>query len=551
MADALSPGMVVAETFEVERLLGRGGMGEVWLARHLRLAGKQVAIKVLHTQGELPAEALARFRREAEIAARLEHPNIVQVIDFNNLPSGQPFIVMELLKGESLAARVKRGPMSPDEVSLVMRQVGSALHAAHGASVIHRDLKPENIFLVPTGLGDQVKVLDFGISKLSDGGTMQTTDSVLMGTPLYMSPEQALGHNRDVTPASDVFSLGSIAYECLSGQAPFAADSIAKVVFRIAYEPHPPLLTVAPHVPAPMAQAVEHALQKDRAHRTPDVASFVLELTGQVLTSTTSGAYAPRPSGVVLQPGAAVDERMMADATVSPSQVAAKKPLLATPNPAAPLPSAPSPAVVPSSPSAVPSPAVSSAPPPVSASPVKFIAGGLAVVGIAVGTFFAARALDAGGTTAAPVDAGTTTVVVPPAKPPPVEPLPVVDAGAAEVPDGGSVDAGSAVDSPSKPVVKAGKLTPPPPAEKAVLDELEAQLQRGEFDEVWKRRSSTRYAFTSPEARRDFAVALTEVACQRGDLSAANVYFRQLSASAAKDLARRRCKKHRADFSLE
>ncbi|MDX2010676.1 MAG: serine/threonine-protein kinase [Myxococcaceae bacterium] len=545
MADALSPGMVVAETFEVERLLGRGGMGEVWLARHLRLAGKQVAIKVLHTQGELPAEALARFRREAEIAARLEHPNIVQVIDFNNLPSGQPFIVMELLKGESLAARLKRGPMSPDEVSQVMRQVGSALHAAHGASVIHRDLKPENIFLVPTGLGDQVKVLDFGISKLSDGGTMQTTDSVLMGTPLYMSPEQALGHNRDVTPASDVFSLGSIAYECLTGQAPFAADSIAKVVFRIAYEPHPPLLTVAPHVPAPMAQAVEHALQKDRAHRTPDVASFVLELTGQVLTSTTSGAHASRPSGVVLQPGAAVDERMMADATVSPSQVLAKKPVLATPNPSPSLPVAPPPGPPPAAVGAAPST-------PGATSPVKLVAGGLVVVGIAVGTFFVAKALD-GTTGKQAVDAGATVVVTPPPVDPPPVVVAVVDAGPADPPDGGPTpepDAGA--EPPGKPTVKPAKaLAPPPPAEKAVLDELEGQLQRGEFDEVWKRRSSTRYAFTSPEARRDFAIALTEVACKRGDLTIANSYFRQLASAAAKDVARRRCRKHRADFALE
>jgi serine/threonine-protein kinase len=537
MADALSPGMVVAETFEVERLLGRGGMGEVWLARHRRLAGKQVAIKVLHTQGELPAEALARFRREAEIAARLEHPNIVQVVDFNNLPSGQPFIVMELLKGESLAARLKHGPMSPDELSQVMRQVGSALHAAHGASVIHRDLKPENIFLVPTGLGDQVKVLDFGISKLSDGGTMQTTDSVLMGTPLYMSPEQALGHNRDVTPASDVFSLGSIAYECLTGQAPFSADSIAKVVFRIAYEPHPPLLSVAPHVPPPMAQAIEHALQKDRAHRTPDVATFVLELTGQVLTSP-SGAYASRLPGVVLQPGAPVDERMMADATVSPSQVAARPAGLATPNPP--------------SPGAVPPPAVSTggAMPAPAASPVKFVVGGVVVVAIAAGTFFVARALDDGSPRAASLDAGAVGVVTPPVVAPPA-----VDAGLVDAPDAGAetaLDAGAPLEPPAKPVVRPTKaLAPPPPAEKAALDELEAQARRGEWDAVWSRRSSTRYAFASPEARRDFAILLTEVACQRGDLSAANMYFRQLSASAAKDLARRRCAKHRTDFALE
>jgi eukaryotic-like serine/threonine-protein kinase len=540
MADALSPGMVVAETFEVERLLGRGGMGEVWLARHLRLAGKQVALKVLHTEGTLPAEALARFQREGEIAARLEHPNIVQVIDFNRLPSGQPFIVMEYLKGESLAARLKRGPMSPDEVSLVMRQVGSALHTAHGASVIHRDLKPENIFLVPTGLGDQVKVLDFGISKLSDGGTMQTTDSVLMGTPLYMSPEQALGHNRDVTPASDVFSLGSITYECLTGQAPFAADNIAKVVFRIAYEPHPPLLSVAPHVPAAMAQAVEHALQKDRAQRTGDVASFVLELTGQVLSS--AGQKPPTTSGGLLKPGAAVDEQMMAGATVSPSQVRAKEPFLATPNP--PL-SVPVPVPVPL---AAPSPAP---PPPPSRSPATLVIGALVVVGVAAGTFFVARGLDTGNGARAAVDAGqaTVTVPVPPVVMPPVLPA-TVDAGpVAEADAGAAVDAGAV--EPIRPTARPSKaLTPPPPEEKAVLDALEAQVQQGAWDDVWKRRSSARYGFASAEGRRDFAILMTEVACQRGDLSVANTYARQLDPGLAKETARRRCRKHRPDFTL-
>jgi eukaryotic-like serine/threonine-protein kinase len=534
MADALSPGMVVAEVLEIERLLGRGGMGEVWLARNLRLAGKQVAIKVLHTEGEVPREALSRFKGEAQIAARLEHPNIVQVIDFNSLPSGQPYIVMEYLKGESLAARLKRGPLSPEQVSLVMRQVGSALHTAHAAGVVHRDLKPENIFLVPTGLDDQVKVLDFGISKLPESGTRQTTDSVLMGTPLYMSPEQALGHNRDVTPASDVFSLGSITYECLTGQAPFAADNIAKVVFRIAYEPHPPLLSVAPHVPPAMAQAVEHALQKDRAQRTGDVASFVLELTGQVLSS--AGQRPPTPSGGLLKPGAAVDEQMMAGATVSPSQVRAREPFLATPNPPVPVPPP------------APGPASTPTPPPRSSAPL--VIGALVVVGVAAGTFFVAKGLDssAGGT--AVVDAGQATVTVPPIVTSPVLPPPVIDAGPVAEPDAGApVDAGAV--EPTRPTVRPNKaLLPPPPDEKAVLDQLEAQVRQGAWDELWNRRSSARYGFASSEGRRDFAILMTEVACRRGDLSVANSYARQLEAGPAKEAARKRCRKHRADYML-
>ncbi|HEY1086779.1 MAG TPA: serine/threonine-protein kinase, partial [Archangium sp.] len=279
-APLLAPGVLVGETWEIERQLGRGGMGEVWLAKNRRLAGKQVAIKVLHVDRQLPQEALARFKREAEIAARLEHPNIVQVLDFDTLPTGQPFLVMEFLKGTSLALRARGRTMDLPQVSNVMRQVGAALQAAHRAGVVHRDLKPENIFLVPTAAGDQVKVLDFGISKLSDSNTVQTTDSVLIGTPLYMSPEQALGQNSEVSPQSDLFSLGSICYELFTGQAPFVADNIAKVVFRIAYEKHAPLATLRPDLPRTAVEAVEHALEKERQRRTPDIDTFVHELTG-------------------------------------------------------------------------------------------------------------------------------------------------------------------------------------------------------------------------------------------------------------------------------
>jgi serine/threonine protein kinase len=288
MADdvpVLQPQMLVAETYEVERLIGRGGMGEVWSANHRRLPGKQVALKVLRLNQQAGGELLARFRREAEIAARLSHPNIVEVLDYNTLSTGQPYIVMELLRGESLAERLKRGPMSFETLQPIARQVGAALEAAHAMGVVHRDLKPENIFLVPTALGDQVKVLDFGISKLAESGTLQTTDAVLIGTPLYMSPEQALGHNRDVSAQSDVFSLGSICYEALSGSAPFAAPSIAQVVFKIAYEAPPSVSESVEGLPAHAAQAIAHALQKDRKDRTLSARDFVAELTQQALSA--------------------------------------------------------------------------------------------------------------------------------------------------------------------------------------------------------------------------------------------------------------------------
>ncbi len=322
----LTPGLIVADTYEIDRLLGRGGMGEVWLAKHRRLAGKQVAIKVLRLEGTVSKEALARFRREAEIAVRFEHPNIVQVLDFNTLPSGEPFLVMELLKGESLAQRLTGGRLALPAVQQVVRQVGAALQAAHRAGVVHRDLKPENIFLVPTSLGDQVKVLDFGISKLADSQTVMTTDAVLIGTPLYMSPEQALGNNRDVTAQSDLFSMGSICYELLTGEPPFSAESVARVVFRIAYEKHVPLGQARADLPASVVAAVEHALEKERSRRTADIDTFVLELTGEPLAIPT-----PSTSSGVIAPGMSVSESLMSGKTVNPSPERA----LATPGPIA------------------------------------------------------------------------------------------------------------------------------------------------------------------------------------------------------------------------
>src|SRR5262249_54550320 len=147
---------------------------------------------------DLSPDALARFRREAEVASRIGHPNIVQVLDFNTLPSGAPYLVLELLQGESLASKLRFGPLSVEEAVSIARQTGSALKAAHAQNIVHRDLKPDNIFLVATPMGTMVKVLDFGISKVRDSTTVQTQEAVLLGTPQYMSPEQAVGANKDV-----------------------------------------------------------------------------------------------------------------------------------------------------------------------------------------------------------------------------------------------------------------------------------------------------------------------------------------------------------------
>lgn len=278
-------GDVIAGTYQVSRLVGRGGMGEVWAATHARLPGKTVAIKVLLSHGPKPnEESLRRFQREAEIAAKLNHPNIVSVHDYNTLPTGEPYLVLEYLEGQSLAARLRERRLTVDETKAVVRQVGAALYAAHRSGVIHRDLKPDNIFLAHTAVGEQVKVLDFGISKIQGSQSVQTQDAALMGTPQYMSPEQALGNNKQVGPAADLFALGAIVYEMLVGRPLFSGDNLAQLVFRIAYEPHQPVATVAPELPAAMAQALEKALVKDPAQRCADIATFVAEFTGEPLT---------------------------------------------------------------------------------------------------------------------------------------------------------------------------------------------------------------------------------------------------------------------------
>ncbi len=294
--DVLDVGAVLGETYRIEGLIGRGGMGAVWAAEHLRLPGKHVAVKVLLDAAAGGEEMLQRFRREAEIASRLGHPNIVEVLDFNTLPTGQPYIVLEYLQGETLAARLVSGRLPLDEALAITRQIGSALQAAHRAGVVHRDLKPDNVFLCAPeeDMPTRVKVLDFGISKIRGSQSLRTQDAILMGTPQYMSPEQATGKNTTVDGRTDVFALGAIVYEMLGGQPAFAGGSLAEVVYRVVHGQPTPLRELAPALPENVLSAVERALQKDPAARPQDIGAFVLELTGRPLSSFHTG----QPMGV-------------------------------------------------------------------------------------------------------------------------------------------------------------------------------------------------------------------------------------------------------------
>ncbi len=277
-------GAVLSNTYRIERLLGRGGMGLVFEASHLRVP-KRVAVKVLLTAPD--AEQLARFRQEAEVASRLGHPNIVDVIDFDTLPSGIPFLVMELLDGESLAARMQLGMIPQPEALAILRQIASALYAAHGAGVIHRDLKPENVFLCRRehdgAIVDDVKILDFGISKVFGSAVVRTREDLVLGTPKYMAPEQATAKHDEIDARTDQFSLAVIAYEMLAGSAPFEGDNATAVMFKIVYEPVAPLGPLAPDSSPAVVAAITRALAKAPADRFEDLSAFIEALTGKPL----------------------------------------------------------------------------------------------------------------------------------------------------------------------------------------------------------------------------------------------------------------------------
>ncbi len=297
---ALDVGSVIADTYIIEALVGRGGMGAVFLASHKRLPGKQVAIKLLHAE-LLEEEVLARFRREAEIASRLGHPNIVTVHDFNITSDGTPYLVLEYLQGQSLAQRLRTGPLPLDQILSIVRQVGSALAAAHREGIVHRDLKPQNIFLVPTEVDGQLveiaKVLDFGISKIRGSQTVKTQESMLLGTPQYMAPEQAKGEHANCDERTDVFAFGAIVYEMLCGHPAFQGASIPEVVFKVVYEEPMPITEAAPGVPPAIALAVNQAMAKSAAARFSNVSLFVEAMTGQAVSQFRVPAVLPIEPG--------------------------------------------------------------------------------------------------------------------------------------------------------------------------------------------------------------------------------------------------------------
>ncbi|HMJ15805.1 MAG TPA: protein kinase [Polyangiaceae bacterium] len=265
------PGDLVAGKYRLTRLLGRGGMGSVWEGVHTSL-GTHVAVKFIETEHATSSEARNRFENEARAAAKLRSKHVVQVYDHGVSLDGRPFIVMEFLAGEPLDRRLDRvNRLSPADTARIVHQVCRALGRAHEAGIVHRDLKPENVFLVwdEEDGADVVKVVDFGIAKFTDGSmgvSSATRTGSVLGTPYYMSPEQARGL-RSVDHRSDLWSVGVIAYRCLVGELPFQGEAIGDLLVKICTAELPVPSQRAPGVPQSFDAWFAKALDREPARR--------------------------------------------------------------------------------------------------------------------------------------------------------------------------------------------------------------------------------------------------------------------------------------------
>jgi eukaryotic-like serine/threonine-protein kinase len=274
--------------YRLVRRIATGGMGEVWEADDTVL-GRRVALKVLVEELAADKRATRRFVREARATARLTHPNVARVYDFGR-DGEAPFLVMELLQGETLADRLADGPLPPAEAARIAASVADALDAAHQLGIVHRDVKPANVMLTPAG---DVKVMDFGIAAAADE-THSTTGSGLYATVAYVSPERAAGE--PATPASDVYSLGAVLYELLCGRPPFTGSTPALVARAHLHDPPPPVRQLAPWVPPRLAEAAEAALAKDPARRPSSAAAFAAWLRSAARLPAAPPEPGPRPA---------------------------------------------------------------------------------------------------------------------------------------------------------------------------------------------------------------------------------------------------------------
>jgi serine/threonine protein kinase len=279
----LEASQVIDGKYRIVRLIGTGGMGGVYEGENI-LIRRRVAIKVLNAASAGNADVIRRFEREAQAAGEIGNDHILEVLDLGSLPSGDRYLVMEYLDGETLAARIERhGRLTPGQIAPLARQFLTALASAHAAGIIHRDLKPENIFILRSkaGRADFVKLIDFGISKFSrpfkEGEMRMTRADAIFGTPCYMSPEQARGA-AEADVRSDIYSCGVILYESVTGRLPFEGDSFNDLMFKIALSEAPSPLSFVPSLDPDFAWIIQKAISRDPNDRFASVQEFAEKL---------------------------------------------------------------------------------------------------------------------------------------------------------------------------------------------------------------------------------------------------------------------------------
>ncbi len=269
---------MVAERFELAESVGTGGMASVFRAHDVQ-SGRPVAVKILHLPGDVVRQ---RFARESELIASLSHPGIVGYVAHGECADGSPFLAMELVSGTNLADLLSREGLTANESLAVVRAVADALAAAHAVGIVHRDVKPANI-LFPSEASGQVKLIDFGVARPAQQSHGLTKTGMLVGTPAYMSPEQSRGE-RHVDARSDVFSLGCVLYECLTGLPPFAGTHLMAIQAKVLLSHPPPVGGRCAEATAELASLVEHMMAKSPAHRPEDARAVVraLDAIGQL-----------------------------------------------------------------------------------------------------------------------------------------------------------------------------------------------------------------------------------------------------------------------------
>ena len=296
----INPGLIVAGRYRLLRKLGQGGMGTVWSARN-ELIDREVAIKMMRPEAAANPVSLQRFFTEAKASGRLRHPNITEIFDLGQAEDGSPFLVLELLTGEPLDSVLRRVPtLAPVQTLLLAKSIAAGLNVAHAKGIVHRDLKPANIFLHrdPITLDVIPKVLDFGISKVTGPEAIDhhaTHTGTVVGSPTYMSPEQARGVS-DIDARADIWSVGVLMYKCLTGRAPFNAANYNALMVAIMTEPHPPVQKWVPTVPTFVSEIIDNCLRKERSDRVQSAKALISLIDSALLGMNAERAKLELPS---------------------------------------------------------------------------------------------------------------------------------------------------------------------------------------------------------------------------------------------------------------